>query len=145
GFKHADLLRWIDANRARLLVAALTILRAYCRAGRPTQNLGSFGSFGGWSGLVRSAVVWLGLPDPCKTQLKLAEVGDTTADILLQLFNAWRQLDPNGEGFVLSELVKRLYEGQLGPPTDEAAVAMRAAVENLVGSGSGKRPTARQI
>ncbi len=62
-FRHSDLLTWVGENRNRLLKAALTILRAYCAAGRPDQHLPAWGSFEGWSRLVRSAVVWVGLPE----------------------------------------------------------------------------------
>lgn len=50
-------------DRAKLVVAALTILRVFVVSGassvRPT-----LGGFAEWSDLVRSAIVWLGLPDP---------------------------------------------------------------------------------
>ncbi len=42
----------------------LTILGAYVQAGRPSMNLRHWGSFEGWSDLVRGAVVFAGLPDP---------------------------------------------------------------------------------
>jgi len=64
GFRHPDLLAWIAQNRPKLLTSALTILSAYCKAGRPSQGLSSYGSFEGWSNLVRQAVVWAGLPEP---------------------------------------------------------------------------------
>lgn len=50
-------------HRQELVIAALTILRAFLVSGaspiRPT-----LGGFEEWSDLVRSAIVWLGLPDP---------------------------------------------------------------------------------
>jgi hypothetical protein len=145
-FKHPNLIQWIDENRPRLLVAALTILRAYCRAGRPKAGTNSFVSFEGWSDLVRGAVVWLGLADPCKTQLKLAEVADTTADGLRQLFHAWQLFDPASDGIVLSTLASTLYSGSQEIGADEeACAAMRSAIENLVTSARSKAPTAKQI
>src|SRR5262249_49604165 len=71
GFRHPNLLAWVGANRAELLAAALTILRSYCAAGRPDQGVPAWGSFEGWSGLVRSAVVWVDQPDPGETRLLL--------------------------------------------------------------------------
>jgi hypothetical protein len=62
-FRHPDLLQWVGENRSRLLAAALTILRAYCAGGYPDLELRPWGSFEGWSRLVRSAIVWAGLPD----------------------------------------------------------------------------------
>jgi hypothetical protein len=144
GFRHPQLLAWIAANRPRLLAAAFTVLRAYCNAGRPKQDVTPFGSFEGWSRLVREAVVWAGQPDPCNTRAKLAEQSDTTADALGQLIAAWGAHDALGRGFVVSDELARLYQREM-PPRDEASVAMRAALENLVGCPPGKAPSPRQV
>ena len=149
-FRHPDLLAWVRRERPRLLAAALTVLAAYCRAGRPDQRLPPFGSFEGWSGLVRQAVVWAGLPDPCLTVARLAETADTTADALRQLVEAWRRHDVTGRGLLLGDLLADLYPAA-GPamprrPEDQAVLdALRVAVENLTGT-SGRRPaTALQL
>jgi hypothetical protein len=63
-FRHPRLLDWVLVERPRLLSAALTILVGYIRAGRPDMGLPAWGSFEGWTDLVRSAVVWAGMPDP---------------------------------------------------------------------------------
>jgi hypothetical protein len=145
-FRHPNLLSWITKNRSSLLSDALTILAAYCRAGRPTHGLTPFGSFEGWSDLVREAVVWLGLPDPCLTRTKLAEASDTTADSLTQLMSAWRTYDSLGQGLIVSELLARLYpQDRQYAPGDEASVAMRSALENLIGCPPGRTPTTRQV
>jgi len=143
-FQHPDLLAWVRQNRGKLLCAAITILAAYCRAGRPSQNLSSFGSFEGWSSIVRQAVVWAGLPDPCKTRTRLVEFSDTTTDAIGQLIHAWQAYDPGGKGLVASDLLATLYRRDF-QPSDEASVAMRAAIENFVGCAPGKVPTARQV
>lgn len=68
-----DLRTWVPANRTRLVVAGLTILRAFVCAGRPgLDRLKPFGSFEDWSNLVRGALVWLGEPDPCITRKHIA-------------------------------------------------------------------------
>jgi putative DNA primase/helicase len=64
------------AGRAELLVAALTILRAYNCAGRPPQQMKPLGSFEDWSELPRAALVWLGEPDPNNTQTVEADDPD---------------------------------------------------------------------
>lgn len=64
---------WVPANRPRLLAAALTVLRAYIVAGKPKQPITPYGSFEEWSGLVRSALVWLGEADPCLSRASLEE------------------------------------------------------------------------
>ena len=75
-------------NRGELVAAALTILRAYHVAGRPNL-LPRLQGFAGWSDAVRSAMVWLGLEDPVKTQERLRE-NDPVLTALVCLATAWR-------------------------------------------------------
>jgi len=76
----------------------------------------------------------------------LAESADTAIDTLGQLIAAWRQYDAFGTGVVVAEMLHRLYPAERQyAPNDEAAVAMRTALEGLVGCPSGKTPTARQV
>lgn len=65
-------------HRSELLSAALTILRAFHVAGRPSQGLPSWGSFTAWSTLVRGALVWAGAADPFETQRRASsELNDS--------------------------------------------------------------------
>lgn len=145
GFTHPDLLRWIAQHRGRLLTRAITILAAYCRAGRPTQNLTPFGSFEGWSGLVREAVVWVGLPDPCLTRTRLVESADTTRDTFAQFLSACERY-VSGQGFVIADLLNDLYSPTTrAAGVSDAASEMRSALETLVGVSPGKVPTGRQL
>jgi len=72
-FKRPKLLDWVRDNRARLVVAGLTVLRAYEVAARPDQKLPEYGSFEEWSQRVRGALVWLGEADPCLTRARFKE------------------------------------------------------------------------
>ena len=146
GFRHENLLGWIDQNRGGLLSAGLTILSAYLRNGAPEQNVKPFGSFEGWSRVAREAVVWVGLPDPCLTQIRLADSADTATDAFAQLITAWESYDKSGNGIVVSEMLNRLYPAQgEHAPHDEASVAMRAAIENFTGCTAGRSPRPRQL
>lgn len=71
GFKRDDLPGFALENRALYLSEALTILRAYHCAGRPSMGLPTWGSFTVWSDLVRNALVWAGCADPYETQRRL--------------------------------------------------------------------------
>lgn len=84
-FKHPDLLRWVQRRRAQLTAAALTVLRAYTAAKRPDQGLTPWGSFEGWSDLVRNCVVWLGLPDPGETRMELRSAAGSEESVLREL------------------------------------------------------------
>jgi hypothetical protein len=127
-FQHPDLLAWVGQHRGTLLAAALTMLRAYFVAGRPDQDLRAWGSFEGWSALVRSAVVWIGMPDPGETRLLLQEHADVTAEAMGIFLRALEQLDSERRGHTAAEIIQMLRDD---PPTDH--VDLRDAVEGLVG------------
>ena len=70
-FAVSDLRSHVLAKRPRLMCAALTILRAYIAAGSPKQAIQKFGRFEQWSDWPRSALIWLGCADPCKTRERI--------------------------------------------------------------------------
>lgn len=62
-FRHPDLLGWTQDNRAELLTAALTLVRAWFARGCPTPSRGvSFGSFERWERIVGGIVETAGQP-----------------------------------------------------------------------------------
>jgi hypothetical protein len=73
GFQIPDLLAYVRREGAALLGAALTIVRAYAVAGRPTVTARPMGSYGAWCRVVRDALVWAGGGDPAKTRDALRE------------------------------------------------------------------------
>jgi hypothetical protein len=134
-FRHPDLLAHVREQRAALLEDALLLLRAYHVAGRPSQGLKTWGSFGGWSALVRGAVKWLGLPDPYEACADMQDQVDTTAANMAVLLRCWETMDPDGHGMTAAEVVERLRS----IPLEEAGEwqhDMRAAVEGLAGWGA---------
>lgn len=146
GFKYPDLTAYVRQNRPRLLVALLTMLRAYACAGFPQRVVRPYGSYEGWSNLVRQCVMWLGMADPCQGRDRLVLFSDTTAESLARLIDAWGEYDSIGNGIVFTSLVNDLYPADRSQqPMDAPAVAMRAALEQLVGTPPGKSPTARQV
>jgi hypothetical protein len=58
GWRYPDLLGHLRRERPRLVAAALTMLRAYVVAGRPSHGHPAYGSYEQWDALVRGAVVW---------------------------------------------------------------------------------------
>jgi hypothetical protein len=76
----------IKANRPALVVAALTMLRAYHVAGRPVR-LAPVGSFEDWS-WVRETLVWLGCTDPAETREQILE-DDPRKNELADVLIAW--------------------------------------------------------
>ncbi len=138
-FQHPDLLKWVHAKRPRLLAAALTILAAFCRAGRPARGLATWGSFEGWSDLVRQSIVWIGLPDPGETRQALARAADREAGALRALIHGWPEIDIDGLGLTSAHLVDRLEKN----PDDFQYV--RGAILELCHAPAGRLPGARSV
>jgi hypothetical protein len=139
GFKFPDVRQHVYRHRAELLASALTILSAYSQAGRPPQGLTPWGSFEGWSAVVREAVVWAGLPDPGETRQELVETADREAGALRELLETWGQIDPDGYGMTAAEIADRLRAS----PND--CREFRAALLELCQPGHGELPSARHI
>ncbi|MBK8753020.1 MAG: hypothetical protein IPL99_15965, partial [Candidatus Competibacteraceae bacterium] len=105
-----NLNEYIPANRSRLLSAALTMLRAYIVAGKPQQDIEPYGSFEEWSGLVRSALVGLGMPDPNLTRTRL-EAEDPVSTSLHSIFSLWFAAFGKA-GMTAAEVVQEAIKGE---------------------------------
>jgi hypothetical protein len=104
--------------RPELVVAGLTILRAYHIAGRP-ERLTPMGSFNDWE-WIRGALVWLGMADPADTRSSVLE-SDPRRDELLDVVQLWQ--DALGEIEVeVAEIASR----------GESVPAVKALYDKLV-------------
>ena len=121
GFTFPDLRAHVRTHRPRLVVAGLTVMRAYHLAERPGHGNSPMGSFETWDSLVRGACIWLGLPDPAQGRERIREQGDSEIDALRSLMEVWERTF--GSKPVTSAIVVRSTEGN-----DE----LRAALEALV-------------
>ncbi len=72
-FRISDLKAHLAERRRELVVAGLTILRAFAAAGRPNQKLAPWGGFDEWSMTIRAPLVWLGMVDPCEGRQLVVE------------------------------------------------------------------------
>ena len=88
-FTHSPLLPWVLRERPSLVVAALTILRAYFVAACPRQGISALGSFEEWSTLVRQALIWAGEADPCESRKDLEAESDADHEALSTILAAW--------------------------------------------------------
>lgn len=118
GFRHPNLLAWVERERPRLAVAALTALRAYFVSDLPTQPNGQWGSFEAWSAVVRGCVVWTGFPDPLPTR-KTATAQDESASLLGRLILGIEKADASGIGLTVKEIERAVYgDGRDDPDHD---------------------------
>ena len=118
-----NLYHHIAEHRAKLVIAGLTVLRAYHLAGRPDQQLKVFGRFEPWSDWVRSSLVWLGMADPCITRKRAEEV-DPVRNELRQLLTALESLF-GSQPFRVAEALTCADEG------------LREAISSILAAGSG--------
>lgn len=87
-FERENLRDFVLTNRARLVIAALTILRAHHVAGRPDMGATPYGRFEEWSSWVRASLLWLDFADPCDTR-SLVEQRDDEGEKFAMLVTAW--------------------------------------------------------
>ena len=142
GFKHPELLVWVRENRSSLVMAALTILRAYSAAGRPKTGIKPWGSFEGWSALVREALVWCELPDPGETRAELDEV-DTDSNVLADLIAGWEDIcrELGTTGCTIGEVLEHLREDAEG----RRYARLRSALADLCPHPHGQQPSAQRL
>lgn len=113
--------------RGELVVAGLTVLRAYHIAGHP-EKLDKIGSFEQWN-IVREALVWLGQADPAETR-NLIMAHDPRKAALAEILNEWYQCF-GSEPQTLAE-IHDLYYGQKGE--DGRYTLLHQMLADLTGS-----------
>jgi len=85
--RYEDIDAHVVAHRHELVVALLTIMRAYVVAGRPAPL--AMSSYRDWSRLVREPLVWLGMADPVDTQEALRISSNGEIPQLAEFMAAW--------------------------------------------------------
>jgi hypothetical protein len=140
GFQHADLRGWLRAERPRLLVEAVTLLAGYIGAGAPSAKLPPWGSFEGWSDLIRGALVWVGEADPGDTREELRRDSDHEAAALRSLVAGWSEIAGNLGG----RCTVRAVLTELGKSGDSYPT-LRTALGELTSTPPDKLPTAHRV
>jgi hypothetical protein len=122
-------------TRPQMVVAALTLLRAYDVAGRPAQHLTPLGSFDDWSSWPRATLVWLNEPDPCLTQQTVRE-----ADPELQKHGALLAAWYNYQGDRAASLRRLIEEARIASSeleVNEMRSDLLAAMADIAGEKGG--------
>lgn len=133
-----DLLAHVRKIRTSLVVDALTIVRAYVVAGKPTRTLTPM-DYPAWSGVIRNAIHWASGIDPCSTrQGKIAE--DDSANELAVLIGGWEALcrDVQKSSLTAAEALQAIETSR---PIDH--LGLKAAMAEW--SKDGKLPSVRTI
>lgn len=126
-------------NRSYYLAAALGVIQGYLRYGKEPK-LPNFGSFEGWSKVVRSALVWLGRPDPVQTRAAYSSSGPTPiwGRALLCLY----EMFDGAKTFMSRDIIQILDGDRRSGPTAKAHDGFVDAVQQLLGDAE---PTPHRI
>ena len=119
-FVHQNIRQWALDNRTKLLAAALTIPAAYIQSGRPrtATKLAQFGSFEGWSDLVRASLVWAGLDDPAANRTAIRRESDAELGAMTFVLEKWGMVDLGDCGITASDFIEKVFgksRGDAGP------------------------------
>jgi hypothetical protein len=101
-FKIENLKKYVLANRATLLVDALTILKAYYTTGKLEQKLVALPSFEDWTKRALEPLLWLGMPNPMETQGEETDDGLEGFEYAFQTMGAYFA----GRAFTSPEVAK---------------------------------------
>lgn len=139
GFQIPRLIEHAREHRLELLTAALTMLSWYGTSGRENCNLVPWGSYEGWSTLIRSCLTGLGAPDPATTRRQLAETADTEVEALRALFQAWPSVDWDRTGLTAGEIIERIKQNE------RACAPMRGVLLEVCKAAQPKDLTAERV
>lgn len=131
-FRYPDIKSYVREHRQELLAAALIVLRAYFAAGRPDMELPAWGSFEGWSSVVRGAMVFAGLPDPAETKAEVRNTADSEADGLRAVVSVLPLIDSANTGLTANQLID-ICKGNQRSHSHEDVADLRSAVELFTG------------
>jgi putative DNA primase/helicase len=103
-----DPIERVLADRGTYIAAAITVARAYIAAGGP-KVCDTLGSYGGWTRIARSPLVWLGKDDPVKSMEKIREE-DPARRAVNNLISIWREHLTLGVGYTAADIAGRAAE-----------------------------------
>ena len=107
GFRHPDLLAWVEQQRARFVAALLTLARAWYVAGRPPAASPTVGGFFPWSQTVGGILAHAGVPGFLGNLDALYEEMDEDGQQWLAFLTAWEECGGQEE-ITTAELISRM-------------------------------------
>ncbi len=135
GFAIPDVRQWTRQHRPLLILAGLTLLRAFIVSERPAGP--ALGGFEQWGSLVADALLWASGHDV--RGLRQSAVADAHEQSLTQLFRCMAELTAGGH-----MTARQLLDAAYGRH-DAAALGLREALGDLVTAAREGKPTAGQI
>lgn len=153
GFKHPDLIGWVNKERHFLVACALTILRAYRISGE-VCDVGLWGSFEDWSRIVPAALVWAGAANPMLARATQDPALDDEKRSLTILIDGLIKLCPYAAPdapmvpISARDLISILYpdrDPHDAPSQPDGYNSLRDAIEQETRCMPGRKPEARRL
>jgi hypothetical protein len=110
-FRHPELLGWAREQRAELVAATLTLIRAWFAAGRPRSDVPAFGSFEGWSQVVGGILAHAGIDAFLGNLREFRQQTDRGQQEWEKFISAWWAV-MGTESLSASELARRMRDDQ---------------------------------
>lgn len=125
----SDVIEDTRRQRVEIVTSALTLLRAFVvsEADKVSPALGSFEH---WSNLVRSALVWLGLPDPLGNAARIRDNDpekERTSAIIAAL--------PAGKPWAAADIARMVDEGAFDPVGNRRHEGLVEALSDFIERG----------
>lgn len=131
-FQHANLLDYVRHHRGQLVADCLTVLRAFTISEKRNREIEPWGSFEGWSSIIRSLLVCYRRPDPAET--RNAVLADDEAKIALgSLLETLELCDPEHKGLTQNEIAQAAEGRTTG--LESHAATLKEHLEALAGKG----------
>lgn len=140
-FEHPELLMWVRQNRSRLVIALLTMARAWYAEGQPQADTPILGSFEDWSRIVGGILSHAGINGFLGNLEQMYEEADDEEPAWTMFLTSW--FDQIGEQAVtVSEVAERLrtnfdFRGTL--PDELAEGFVTSTFGRLLGTALRKR------
>ena len=125
----SDVIEDTRRQRVEIVTSALTLLRAFV-ANEADKVSPALGSFEQWSNLVRSALVWLGLPDPLGNAVKIRD-NDPEKERTSAIISAL----PAGKPWVAADIARMVDEGAFDPIGNRRHEGLVEALSDFIDRG----------
>jgi putative DNA primase/helicase len=89
GWRHPELLSWVDDNRGELIWAFCTLVRAWVAGGKPTFSGKALGSFERWSHVIGGILEHAGIPGFLANQSTFYDAVDAEAIVWRAFVGSW--------------------------------------------------------
>jgi hypothetical protein len=142
-FAHDDLPSWVQSERERLIVAALTVLRAYAAKGFPDTGCGIMQSFAAWSRFIPGAIMFAGGPNVLEAVGNNEDGASDDAQATATLIRDLGRLSTSP--LTCRELVTLLYPKQRESGEPDEWADMREAIETVTNAKPGFPPSAKAL